>query len=120
MNKTEVKATLAALQAARNERLKLDQASKKLKVQEDSLHDQLVAAKVPSGQYGPYLIEAQTKQMPRVTDWEGFYAYLRETGNLDMLTKHLTASAINSRMDDGEYVAGVVRDEKITYKITAA
>jgi uncharacterized protein YdbL (DUF1318 family) len=120
MNKTEVKALVAKLNEARNARLKLDNESKKLKVIEDTCMDQLVAAQVVSGQYGPYLIEAQFKKVPRCTDWEGFYAYLRETGNLDMLTKHLTASAIVARLDEGEYVAGIVVDTKHTYKISAA
>ena len=85
MNKTEVKGLVAQYQAARNERLKLDNESKKLKVKEDSILDQLIAAKVVSGQYGPYLVEAQFKDVARVTDWTTFHAYILESGSIDYI-----------------------------------
>jgi hypothetical protein len=120
MNKTEVKALVAQYQAARNERLKLDNDSKKLKVKEDSILDQLIAAKVVSGQYGPYLVEAQFKDVARVTDWSTFHAYILESGSIDMLERRPTQSAVNARFDEGEVVPGVVRDRKHSYKISAA
>lgn len=104
----------------RNARLKLDNDSKKLKVKEDSLLDKLVAAKVPTGVYGSFVVAYEPKKAPRVTDWTGFHAYILQSGNIDMLTKHLTPTAILARIDEGEYVPGVVVDDKPTYKITGA
>lgn len=120
MNKAEVKALVAEYQAARNARLKLDNESKKLKVKEDSVLDQLIAAKVVSGQYGPYLVEAQTKKVARVTDWATFHEYILESGQLDMLERRPTQSAVNARFDEGEVVPGVVQDDRPSYKISAA
>lgn len=120
MNKTEVKGLVADYNKTRIERLALDNASKKLKVKEDSLMDKLIAAKVVSGTYGPYLLTYEPKRAPRVTDWSLFHAYILSSGNIDMLTKHLTPTAIIARFDENEVVPGVVLDDKPTYKITAA
>ena len=87
--KTEVTALVKEYNAVRNERRALDQASAKLKVREDSILDNLTAAKVPSGKYGPYQLTVTTKAVPRCTDWAGFHAYIKETGNFDMLHKRL-------------------------------
>jgi len=100
------------------ERLAADQTSAKLKVKQDAIIDQLVAAKVESGTFGPYSVEKKSKQVPRCTDWEGFYKYLQQTGNFDMLHKRLTETAIMARLDNDEYVPGISTDEKVSYKFS--
>lgn len=120
MNKTEIKTLVAQLNAARNERLALDRQSAKLKVVEDTCMDQLIAAKVVSGQYGSYLLEFVNKKTPRCTDWPGLWAYVRENDAFEMLHKRLTESAIMERVNAGEIVPGIVVDDKPTYKISAA
>lgn len=118
--KKEIEALAGEYVRTRNERLKMDQESAKLKVREDSILDSLNAAKVQSGTYGKLAIEASSKKVPRCTDWTGFHAYLKETGNLDMLHKRLTETAVMARLDNGEYVPGIVTDDKPSYKITLA
>lgn len=120
MNKKEIEVLAIEYERTRNQRLALDQESAKLKVREDSILDNLTAAKVESGKYGKINLTVKTKSVPRCTDWPGFHAYILQTGNLDMLHKRLTESAVMARMDDGEYVPGIVKDEKTTYSVTLA
>ena len=120
MNKTEVKALVADYNKTRIERLKLDNESKKLKVKEDSLMDKLIAAKVVSGTYGPYLLTYEPKKAPRVTDWSLFYAYIQQENAFEMLHKRLTETAIMERVNAGEIVPGIVVDNKPAYKVSAA
>lgn len=119
MNKTEVTALLKEAQATRRERLELQAKADKLEQREKSIQDQLTAAKVATGDYGPYHLERKPKKVPRVTDWTLFHAHIKETGAFDMLTKHLSPAAIMARIDDGLYVPGTVTDEKVTYAISA-
>jgi len=118
MKPKEIERLVAEYQNTRNARLLLDEESKKMKVAEDGLLDKLTAAGGESGKYGPYTVKVVIKPVPRCTDWNAFYDYLRKTGNLDMLTKHLTASAIMARLEAGEYVPAIVTDDKVTYKIS--
>ncbi len=111
-------ALIAEYTSIRNARLDLDEQSKKLKVKEDSILDQLGDMKDGKYNFGPYNLAVSHKKVPRVTDWPGFHAYVLSTGNLDMLHKRVTESAVMSRLDAGEYVPGVVTDEKPVYKIT--
>ena len=120
LTKTEVAAIVKEYNATRNERLKLDEASKKLKVKEDSFLDQLSAGNVGTGKYGAYQVTVETKKVARITDWNNFHAYIRDHNALDMLTKHVTQSAIMARVNEGELVPGVVTDDKTTYKFTVA
>jgi len=116
----DITALIARYQTARNERLDLDEQSKKLKVEEDSILDQLTAAGVESGKYGPYKLTVKPKQTPRCTDWEGLWAYIKDTNSFELLHKRLTETAVMERLDAGEHLPGIVTDEKVTYKITAA
>ena len=120
MNKTEVKALVAKYNEAKNKRLALDRESAKLKVVEDTCMDELYAAKVASGQYGPYLVEFINKRVPRCTDWPNLHAYIKQEGAFELLHKRLTETAIMERVNAGELVPGIVIDDKPTYKISAA
>jgi hypothetical protein len=120
MTPKDTTALLKRYQTARNERLDLDEQSKKLKVEEDSILDMLTAAGVESGKYGPYKLTVKTKATPRCTDWEGLWAYIKDTNSFELLHKRLTEVAIMERLDAGEHLPGIVTDEKVTYKIVAA
>lgn len=119
MNKTQVTALLKQKQEARNKRLALEEEAKKLKVVEDSVDDQLEAAKVESGTFGPYILTAKSKKAPRCTDWTGLYEHIKSTGEFDLLHKRLTETAVMARLNDGVYLPGIVLDDKWTYTITA-
>lgn len=118
--KTEIAALVKEYNATRNERLKLTGEAAKLEQREKAILDNLTAAKITSGKYGAYNVTVSEKKVPRCTDWAGFHAYVRESGNLDMLHKRLTETAIMARLDAGEYVPGIVVDPKTTYSFTLA
>ena len=106
--------------STRNERLSLDQQAGKLKVREDNILDELTALGVETGKYGEYNVVVAVSKVPRVTDWQGFYAWVKETNSFDCMFKRVTPSAINARLETGEYVPGVVLDDKVNYRFTLA
>jgi len=117
--KTQVTGILKLYQEKDTRRLALSEEAKRLEQEQKALLDQLSALEVKTDSYGPYNLRVASKKVPRCTDWPGFHAYLISTGNLDMLHKRLTESAIMERLDNGEYVPGIVTDDKVTYKVTA-
>lgn len=119
MNKTEVSALLKEMVSTRRERLELTNKAGKLEQREKAIQDQLTAADIKSGAYGPYMLTATPTKVPRVTDWSLFHAHIKETGEFDMLTKHLSPAAIMNRINDGVYLPGVVTDEKTKYSVDA-
>lgn len=46
---------------------------------------------------------------PEVSDWATFQAYIKETGQLDLLQKRPMVSAIKARWETGDDVPGVER-----------
>lgn len=118
--KTEITALVKEYNSTRNERLKLTAEAAKLEQREKAILDSFTTAKIASGKYGPYEVEVKTKRVPRVTDWVGFHAYIRESGNFDMLHKRITESAIMARLDNGEFVPAVMTDDKTTYTFKLA
>lgn len=120
VTKTEVTSLLREYQDKDHRRLELAEEVKKLDQAQKAILDQLTALGIESGKYGPYLLTVDSKKVPRCTDWNTFHQYLIQTGNLDMLHKRLTDTAVMARMNEGEYVPGIVVDEKPTFKIKAA
>ena len=118
--KKQIEALINESIQTRNARLALEGEAAKLKVREDSIADELKAANVTDGVYGKFSLKATTKKVPRCTDWAGFHAYIKETGNFDMLHKRLTETAVMARVDNGEYVPGITTDDKVSYKFSIA
>ena len=119
-SKTEIAALIKEYNTARNERLALNREADKLEQREKSILDTLTLAKVQTGTYGSYAVVVSKKKVPRCTDWVGLHAYIRENNAFDMLHKRLTETAIMARVDEGEFVPGIVTDDKITYTFTVA
>lgn len=119
MTKTEIAAFLKIYQTKDRERKELAERVAKLDQEQKAILDQLTAANVTTDFYGGYHLRVETKKVPRCTDWPGFHAYVKETGAFDLLHRRLTETAIMARLDDGEYVPGIVTDDKVTYKVTA-
>jgi|KBSMisStaDraftv2_1062788.scaffolds.fasta_scaffold00151_52 hypothetical protein len=119
MKPKDVEKILAEYQNVHHARMLLDEESKKLKVDEDALLDKLTAGKVESGTYGAYRLTVNRKSVPRCTDWSNFYAYIRQNNSFDMLHKRLTESAVMARVEAGEYVPGLMFDDKYTYKVVS-
>lgn len=47
------------------------------------------------------------KVKPTVEDWPALYAYVKKTGNFDMLQRRLSDTAVKERWEDGKEVPGV-------------
>ncbi len=48
-----------------------------------------------------------TKQVPQVKDWDKFYAFVKKTGQFDLVQRRLADTAIRERWDNGKEVPGV-------------
>lgn len=102
---TAVRAEYAAVTKQKND---LEARKKAL---ESDLMDTLAemgmeSVKIDGTTYG---ITASTK--PVVEDWDAFYTYVLETGNLSLLYKQATQSVIKEILEAGETVPGVVLRE---------
>jgi len=118
MKTKDVERLLEEYANTRHARLLLDEEAKKMKVAEDTILDKLTAAGVESGKYGRFSLQVSSKSVPRCTDWNLFHKYVLSSGNLDMLHKRLTESAVMARVEAGEYVPAIALDTKYTYKVS--
>lgn len=57
------------------------------------------------------------KEAPQVEDWDKFYAYVKKTGQFDLMQKRLADSAIKERWNDGKKIPGVKVNSYVTVSI---
>jgi hypothetical protein len=48
-----------------------------------------------------------TKKIPQVKDWAKFHAYVKKTGQFELMQKRLADTAIKERWENGKEVPGV-------------
>jgi hypothetical protein len=105
------------------ERLALDRRSKELKKSEEDYKAKIMQAMnylgltTLNGYSGKTATMKHTVE-PVVNDWSQTLQYIRETGNLDLLHKRLTASAVKLRWADGISIPGVDQYEETKLTIT--
>ena len=68
--------------------------------------------------HGDYHLKAVRKTTPLVTDWAATLEYVKATGQIDLLQKRLTESAVKLRWDGGVDIPGVSRSDKYVVTIT--
>ncbi len=98
---------------ARAERLAADKVAAALKETEDGLKDQLIerlkklANKAVSN--GDRLIQLVVKDKPTVQkeNWPILHKHILKTGQIDLLERRLSVSAVEARWEIGEKVPGV-------------
>jgi hypothetical protein len=56
---------------------------------------------------GDFSFKADKKIGAFVTDWPATLKYVKDTGELDLLQKRLTISAVKQRWDNGVFIPGV-------------
>jgi hypothetical protein len=66
---------------------------------------------------GKYVLTLTQKTVPVVFDWPVVIEYIRRTGQLDLLHRRLTESAITARWAEGETIPGVVPQPKYDLKL---
>jgi hypothetical protein len=119
MNIKELTAKLASVRA---ELTAANKAVNELKATKDALENELLdtlqlagmeSVKVDGATFG-----ISKKQRPVVEDWDAYYRYILDTGNLQLLYKQATQSVVMELIAAGETVPGVavVEEPKIYYR----
>ena len=110
LTEEELRATITAWREAREARLELDKQAREAKKIEDSHKALLIEAyraKSLEGQViGGRVTGLTTRTVPTVADKEAFMAYIRQTGELDLLEFRPHAGAIKARWDEEVDVPG--------------
>jgi hypothetical protein len=108
----------------RAERLKLEKEARALQVEEKALKDQIIAAlrnsENKSVSNGERIIQLVPKEEPVVNDWDILYAYIKRTGNFELLYRRLNPAAVKERWEVGAVVPGVAEIEVYDLSDTAA
>lgn len=106
----------------RAQRLKLQKEVDTLEQQEkDILYEiqkEMSAAGLTTYSMDGYTSHAKPKEVPLVTDWPALLDYIRQTGEVDMLQKRVTDSAVKLRWDNGVYLPGVEKSTRTTITVT--
>lgn len=94
----------------REARLKLQKEVDELARAEAALREYIInnMPKTDTGASGKLArVSILTKQVPQVKDWDKFYAYVKKTGQFELLQRRLSDAAIRERWDNGAQVPGV-------------
>lgn len=95
----------------RNQRLALQKEVEALQEQETKLKDHLIAQLPKSQAEGIAGKKARativTKQVPKVADWAKLHAYVRRTGEFELLARQVTPSAVAERWEAKQQIPGV-------------
>jgi hypothetical protein len=67
-----------------------------------------------------FIAKRKSVNSPLVNDWAATLEYVRATGQVDLLQKRLTESAVKARWDSGVDIPGVDKVVKHTVTITKA
>lgn len=105
----------------REQRLKLQREADALEQQEkDILYEITKEFNADSVKHSVdgFTMLAKRKDVPTVRDWSATLAYIKETGQVDLLQKRLTDSAVKARWDAGIEVPGVELTHKYAVTIT--
>jgi hypothetical protein len=108
--------------AIRAQRLVLDKQADDLKAQEDGLKDVIVSKLREGGMKAigaaNGLVKMSETDEPTATDWPAFWAYIRETGNFEMLHKRVTVTAVKEHWEAGETIPGI--GKTTVYKLSVS
>lgn len=114
---------LTDLLSLRKRRLDLQREADLLEQQEKALKTQLINEMIASGadsfQDGEDIAYLKQSIEPQVDSWSSLLTYIHETGQLDLLQKRVTASAIKARWADGVDIPGVnpVTKRDLTFNV---
>lgn len=109
--------TLAAaadmLYTIRTKRLLLQKEVEAYQKQETELRERLIA-ELPKGdatgvQGKLCRVSVITKARPNVENWDKFYAYVKKTGNFDLMQRRLSDAAVKERWENNKEIPGVGR-----------
>lgn len=102
-------------------RLAADKTAKALKVEEDTLKQQIITTCRENGGSGVHLadvrIEYNSKDVPKASDWSAIQEYIRENDAIDLMQKRLHEGACKARWEDGVEIPGVYKDPYESIKV---
>lgn len=106
----EVEEAIKEWRSKRAARLEQDKVAAKLKKEEESFKGFILEA-FKQQQFEGMIIDGRstgltTKKIPSVSDKEKFMAYIRETGELDLLQFRISTGAVDERVANGVEVPG--------------
>lgn len=104
----------------RQRRLKLQREADDLEQQEkDILYELTKQFEQPKVTIvvGGFVLKAERKQVALVTDWAAVLQHIKATGEVDLLQKRLTESAVKARWDNQVQIPGVEAAHNYTVTI---
>lgn len=109
-SREDVEQAIVKWRADREKRLEAEKVAKKIKETEDAAKSFILEA-FKQQKFEGMLIDGRTtglatKSVPTVCDKELLVAYIKETGELDLLQFHLSAGAVKERTEAGISVPG--------------
>lgn len=113
---------LQAYFTLREQRLALQRQVDKLEQDEKDIMYEITSELVASGKNTSseegFVAKLKSTPASQVTDWVQTLDYIRATGQVDLLQKRLTESAVKARWDSGVDIPGVEKTVKHTVTIT--
>lgn len=117
MDAKTIEQKLKTMYEKRTERLKLTARAAVLEQEEKNIHQELADAKLTAGLYGNYALTSKVKVVPKCDDWTKFHTYILTSGNIEMLHKRVTETAVMEHINAGEIIPGISTDDKVTYTV---
>lgn len=117
-----------ALYEKRAERIErqreVDEEIAGMKRDEAALRDEIIAEMERSGQQKSTGTDAtasiQTNLIPRATDWDAIYKYIKKNDAFDLLERRIGRKAFKDRTEQGEHVPGIDVFEEKDLSLTKA
>ena len=85
-----------------------------------ALIDKLKSINLSKASGGVATASIKTIKVPRVADWDLFYAYIRESGRFDLLHKRVSELAWRDTLEAGQLIAGTESVDDIKLSLTKA
>lgn len=108
----------------RQERLAAAKKLEEMEAREQRLKDHIIDT-LPKSQAGGVTgsvarVEIVKKEIPRVEDWDKFYAHVKKTGDFELMGRGLAAAAIKERWEARKVIPGVGKFTAVSVSITKA
>lgn len=106
----------------REQRLASQKEVDKIEEEEKALKEHIInnlpksEASGVSGKVGH--VEVVKKSVPQVKDWEAFYKHVKKTGEFDLMSRSISKTAIQERLDNKKKVPGVELFTTVSLSIT--
>lgn len=113
-----------ALYALREMRLGIERKVKELKEEEvrkrEALFELLTAYGLTKASGAVATAGIKVSNIPLVEDWDQLHAYIKETGEFDLMQKRISVTAWRARFEEGVDIPGVSKVEDVDISLTKA